>query len=72
MARPGFEELRKFAQSHWGLTLARGDKNARGYWNGCWRSGFVLSGQFPGSGHSCRRFATLKAVAQCLGFKRPE
>lgn len=66
---PTFDDLKVFALDYWGLFLQRADKNNRGYWSGCWRTGFVLSGDFPGHGYSWRRFATLKQLAKCLEYE---
>lgn len=64
-----FETLREFAKSHWGLSLTR--NNGRGYLNGDWKSGYSLSGIFPGERHSWRRFKTLKEVARVLQYTAP-
>lgn len=66
-----FDEVAKYATSHWGLTLYRCDPNSRGRWSACWKSGFGLFGRFPGEGHSHRRFKTIKAVAKAIGYKEP-
>jgi hypothetical protein len=70
--RPSFDELAKWAMDYWGLTLTRSDKANRGYWSGCWRTGYTLSGNFPGDRYGHRRFATLKQLANVLQFELKE
>ena len=66
-----FDAVAAFAKNHWGLTFYRCDPKNRGRWNGCWKSGFGLCGNFPGDKHSHRRFRSIKQAAEFLGF-RPE
>jgi hypothetical protein len=64
-----FDDLAKFAQDHWGLTLVRNEPTNRGRWHGCWKTGFSLTGKFPGSGHEWRRYNSLREVARVLGYE---
>jgi hypothetical protein len=61
-----FERAAKWAKEHWGLTLYRASPDARGYWHGAWKSGLVLSGAFPGSSFTMRRFVSIGAVQRAI------
>ena len=65
-----FEKIRKFAEDNWGLTLYKADPNSRGYWNSAWKTGYILTGLFPGNGHSHRRFSTLKEIEKILQMNK--
>lgn len=70
MKRPTFEQLAAFAHLHWGLGLRRGNPRDHGRWRGCWKTGFILEGNFPGCRFGSRRFRTLKQVARVLEYHR--
>lgn len=58
-----FDSAAKYLREQWGLTLTKNDpKNAHGYINGSWKSGYSISGMWPGRGSSWRRFNTLKEI----------
>jgi hypothetical protein len=64
-----FGNLYVYLSSYWGLTLERAGGprcSCRTY--GAWKTGWVISGYFPGHGHGHRRFNTLKEVAAYSGF----
>lgn len=64
--RHTFEEVRKWAQDYWGLTFMRNDPRNRGWWSGCWKSGYSVEGPIPGYCHSWRRFNTIAEAARVL------
>lgn len=70
-ARLTFAELAAWAESYWGLTLTRNSSENHGRWSGCWKSGYELSGPFPGYKYTFRRYDTLKQVAKVLEYKQP-
>lgn len=63
-----YDQLKRYADSHWGLILSK--NRGRGYYHGDWKSGYSLSGVFPGEQHCWRRYSTLKQVARVLGYKQ--
>ena len=63
-----FERVVEFARREWGLTLVRNDPKNHGWWSGCWKTGYGLSGNFPGFKHHHRRYRTLTEVAKAIGF----
>lgn len=70
-ARPTtFGRLAERAERHWGLVLTRADRTNEGRRIGAWKSGFILSGMFPGVGYTHRRFGSLAAVSNALKAER--
>lgn len=72
MSQYTFDEVRAALKKHWGLGLARGgvdgtDGKHDGRWDVSYsRTGFVVSGQFPGFRYGHQRFRSLRAiVAAC-------
>lgn len=64
-----FEEVRAALRKHWGLELHRGgsmtDLGKDGRWDVMYsKTGFVLSGDFPGRAHTARRYVSLSHVVQ--------
>jgi hypothetical protein len=51
-----------------GLGLTRSRKTNHGWWRGagCWRTGWDVWGNYPGSGHEHQRFVTLKSIIECF------
>ncbi|MCG8434393.1 MAG: hypothetical protein MJA83_10215 [Gammaproteobacteria bacterium] len=64
-----FQKLKEFCKNHWGLELSKcGGEGCLGRTAGSWKCGWMLGGNFPGTGHAYRRFNTLKAVAKAVGY----
>lgn len=58
-----FDRVKSSLQREWGLSLTRNcPDRADGWTLGSWKSGFSVSGHFPGIGSTWRRFTTLKRV----------
>lgn len=68
MSRYSLKEVQEYAEKEWGFHVDRNDPKSRGWWNACWKSGYYISGNFPGLGHTHRRFTTIKAMARALGM----
>jgi len=66
--RINVEALKAFCKHHWGLHLSKCSSEGKGRQLGSWKSGWELSGIFPGLGYRWRRFKTLKDVARATKF----
>lgn len=62
-------EVAAALKRHWGLAMYRNQPTARGRWNGAWKSGWTVSGQFPGHKQSLRRFTSLAEVVRVMGLE---
>ena len=61
--------LRDWCASHWGLKLERcGGPGSLKRINGAWKTGWMLSGHFPGFRYSFRHYRTLKQIAKVTEF----
>lgn len=68
MAKITRKDLENYCQSYYGLRLEKCDRNSRGYVSGEWRTGWQLSGIFPGFGHQWRHYRSLRAIAKAVGY----
>ena len=69
MTRYTFDEVRTALHKDWGLSLHRGgdltDLGRDGRWDVTYsKTGYVIGGAFPRSGHGYRRFRSLGAVVR--------
>jgi hypothetical protein len=70
MTRYAFDEVCKALHDEWGLSLHRGSRDpSDGDHDGRWaieysRTGYLVSGNMPGIGHSHRRFRSLSDVVR--------
>lgn len=61
-----FERVKKRLMDEWGLTLTRNSPSNRGWWGACWKSGYGVSGMFPGTGHIHRRYNSLQQIIRAM------
>lgn len=66
---PTFAALAVWALDEWGLRLSSAVGNMSTDSNRTYRTGFILSGSFPGDGYQVRWFRTLRDVARVTKFK---
>lgn len=69
MPRYVFDEVRAALKQHWGLSLYRGgeltDLGRDGRWDVTYsKTGYVIGGQWPGSGYGYRRFSSLGSIVK--------
>jgi len=70
MSRYTFDEVRAALDKEWGFTLQRGEMTrSDGKHDGRWcvthsRTGYIVSGQFPGNGFRHKHFRSLAAVVR--------
>jgi hypothetical protein len=77
MPRYTFDEVKRALHEHWGLALRRGgemgDGDARhdGRWTVEYsRTGYVIGGDLPGTGHGFRRYETLGQVVKSCDLEK--
>lgn len=61
-----FNQMRKRLMEEWGLTLERSSASNRGWWNGCWRTGYIVTGMFPGAKPTSRRYKSLNEISTAM------
>jgi len=62
--------LGEWCERHWGLKLERcGGPRCLPRATGAWKTGWMLSGSFPGCGHGWRRYRSLSDIARVTQFK---
>jgi hypothetical protein len=69
VTRYAFEDVRAALAKEWGLSLHRGGDMGDGKHDGRWdrtysKTGYVVLGHFPRSGHSSQRYRSLGDVVQ--------
>lgn len=69
-----FNEVKTALLKHWGLSLTRGsvaDPKRDGRWDTSHsRTGFIVSGQFPGNGHSQVRYDSLRQIVEACDLAK--
>lgn len=74
--RYSFDVVRAALKAYWGLELRRGSSTGGdGTHDGRWdvtysKTGFVVGGNFPGVGHSYRRFESLADIVRVCELER--
>lgn len=66
--RVKFSELAGWLQDYYGLKLEKCDPDSRGRFSSEWKTGWMISGSFPGYKHGWQHYPTLKSVAEATGF----
>lgn len=61
-----FERVKKRLEDEWGLLLRRNSPDSRGWWKGCWKTGYSVSGMFPGTLHTDRRYDSLEQIIRAM------
>ena len=70
MTRYSFDEVRAALDKEWGFKLQRGEASrADGKHDGRWdtthsRTGFIISGNFPGHGYRHKHYRSLAAIVR--------
>lgn len=76
MTRYTFDEVRSALAKAWGFGLARGSEDrVNGKHDGRWdvthsKTGFVVSGQFPGHRYGHRRYRSLSDIVRLFELKK--
>lgn len=65
------EQLEHWLDQHWGLTLTRNTQEGSGRLPGAWRTGWTVSGNFPGRGMDWVRYRTLREIAEIYEYPGP-
>jgi hypothetical protein len=73
--RYAFDEVKKALDAYWGLSLHRGgdrtDLGRDGRFDTVYsKTGYVVSGAFPGNGYSSRRFRSLGRIVKVCDLEK--
>lgn len=61
-----FNRIKKRLDDEWGLKLTRNSSNNPGWLSGACKTGYIVSGNFPGRGGCWQRYNTLKEIVETL------
>jgi hypothetical protein len=70
VTRYAFDEVRAALGAEWGFEIRRGDADVRdrdrdGRWDTVYsKTGYIVSGNFPGYGHRHKRYRSLAAIVR--------